>query len=443
MLSDAGDDVMRFRDAQKRVPGLQQANAAVGRILKTIAGISESQRTAEGAGPVRIYSMHRRLLREAAEIGGSLPDAVPKAMAEIIAKLRERVKTLADSFSIAELVKSIPRAYAEFRRVPANAQRFFLDDAGEHLGQRAVAISAPEQDLLLMLILDLVRSLWSELPTDRTGVPERITALIERMRTNVCIDEVTDFSPLEIACMERFAHPRRGGVTICGDLMQRVTRDGIESWTDLDELSAAFHPCELKIGYRQTASLFEIARQLHAHVTGASDPGFESAYEVRQSDPPALAHKLGGSSRDTAEWLAARVCEIFEICEQRLPSIAILVPTPADVNPLAECLAPMLEEMAIEVDASRDGAKLGNPYRVRIFPVEAIKGLEFEAVFYVGIDRMAEVYKDLIDKYLYVGLSRARNFLGISYMKAFPKRLECVRPLLLEQESFAKPAGAR
>jgi len=289
---------------------------------------------------------------------------------------------------------------------------------------------------MLLHILDLVRSLWSELPVDRMGVPERVSALLDRMRTNICIDEVTDFSPLEIACMERFAHPRRGGVTICGDLMQRVTRDGIDSWEALDELSASFHPCELKIGYRQTASLFEIARQLHAHVAGGDDPGFESAYDIRASDPPALVHKLGSSDGAAAEWLAARVCEIFEICEQRLPSIAILVPTPADVVRLAEALTPILEDMAIEVDASHEGARLGNPSRVRIFPVEAIKGLEFEAVFYVGIDRMAEVHKDLIDKYLYVGLSRARNFLGVSYGRSFPKRLECIRPLLIEQECF-------
>ena len=44
----------------------------------------------------------------------------------------------------------------------------------------------------------------------------------------------------------------------------------------------------------------------------------------------------------------------------------------------------------------------------------ANKGLEFQAAFYVGIDRMAEIHKDLIDKYVYVGLSRARSFLGVT-----------------------------
>ena len=62
----------------------------------------------------------------------------------------------------------------------------------------------------------------------------------------------------------------------------------------------------------------------------------------------------------------------------------------------------------------------------RIFPVEYIKGLEFEAVFYVGLDRMDDVHKDLLDKYVYVGLSRARSFLGVSYEKRFPQRLAAI-----------------
>jgi hypothetical protein len=63
---------------------------------------------------------------------------------------------------------------------------------------------------------------------------------------------------------------------------------------------------------------------------------------------------------------------------------------------------------------------------VRIFPVEHIKGLEFEAVFYVGLDRMAEIHKDLIEKYVYVGLSRARSFLGVVFERQFPIRLKCI-----------------
>ena len=39
---------------------------------------------------------------------------------------------------------------------------------------------------------------------------------------------------------------------------------------------------------------------------------------------------------------------------------------------------------------------------------------------------MAEIHKVLIDKYVYVGLSRARSFLGITFERQFPVRLKSI-----------------
>jgi hypothetical protein len=89
-------------------------------------------------------------------------------------------------------------------------------------------------------------------------------------------------------------------------------------------------------------------------------------------------------------------------------------------------MSPLLMENGIEVEGAGAGQALGDSARVRIFPVEFIKGLEFEAVFYAGLDRMAEIHKDLIDKFVYVGLSRARSFLGVTYDRLFPVRLKCI-----------------
>jgi len=74
---------------------------------------------------------------------------------------------------------------------------------------------------------------------------------------------------------------------------------------------------------------------------------------------------------------------------------------------------------------------------VRVFAVEHIKGLEFEAVFYANIDQMAEKATNLIERYLYVGLSRARSFLGMTYTTQFPRRLDCVRGHFPDQETFS------
>jgi hypothetical protein len=49
-----------------------------------------------------------------------------------------------------------------------------------------------------------------------------------------------------------------------------------------------------------------------------------------------------------------------------------------------------------------------------VFDVEHIKGLEFEAVFFVGLDRLATAKPELFDKYLYMGTTRAAMYLGLT-----------------------------
>jgi hypothetical protein len=58
--------------------------------------------------------------------------------------------------------------------------------------------------------------------------------------------------------------------------------------------------------------------------------------------------------------------------------------------------------------------------------VQYIKGLEFESVFFVGIDRMAFTNPALVDRFLYVGLTRARSFLGVTHLGDFPNELRHV-----------------
>lgn len=61
-----------------------------------------------------------------------------------------------------------------------------------------------------------------------------------------------------------------------------------------------------------------------------------------------------------------------------------------------------------------------------MFAAEYIKGLEFEAVFFVGIDRLAALYPALFDKYLYVGVTRAATYLGLTCERVIP---EAIAPL--------------
>ena len=66
---------------------------------------------------------------------------------------------------------------------------------------------------------------------------------------------------------------------------------------------------------------------------------------------------------------------------------------------------------------------------MRGFDIQHIKGLEFEAVFFIGIDQLAALHPELFDKYLYVGTTRAATYLGVTCEGALPPAIEELRSL--------------
>jgi DNA helicase IV len=78
--------------------------------------------------------------------------------------------------------------------------------------------------------------------------------------------------------------------------------------------------------------------------------------------------------------------------------------------------------------ACEEGKALGEGTDVRVFDIQHIKGLEFEAVFFAGLDLLAEENPDLFDRYLYVGATRAATYLGAACYGSLPNKLEALRP---------------
>jgi hypothetical protein len=420
-------------EANRRVADYRKLNKDINDLVAIYRQVSGLLEQTENISLRTIYDQARRLQGNLAALTAEdLKVALHPEIPPLVTTLRSEVRELVESLSLRRLFDAIPRAYQDFREQPDTQERYFVPDADQNIRQKT--LSAPEQDLLLFHALEFVRALHDVFPNDMSGVPGSIRQVLGRMRIIVAIDEVTDFSSLEIACMERLALPRIGGVTVSGDLMQRVTRQGLKAWEELDALSPGFAAFELNVSYRQTERLFAVAKDLYQYVTGQK-PEFRSAYESHPEDPPPIAIKTG-KELAVDEWLAARIEEICALHTSHLPTTAVLVPTGADVEELRQQLQIRLEQFGIQVDGSRDGNNLGNASRVRIFPVECIKGLEFEAVFYVGIDRMAEIHKELIDKYVYVGLSRARRFLGVAYERQFPQRLQCIFQHFVNRAAF-------
>ncbi|MBO9380883.1 hypothetical protein GG804_29470 [Sphingomonas histidinilytica] len=115
------------------------------------------------------------------------------------------------------------------------------------------------------------------------------------------------------------------------------------------------------------------------------------------------------------------------VSPRALPSIAVLVHDEAAVRPLTDALNEVIEEQNLHAVACVDGKIIGRDDEIRVFDVRHIKGLEFEAVFFVGIDRLSYDEPGLFERYLYVGATRAATYLGLCSIDSTPssiRRLE-------------------
>jgi len=83
----------------------------------------------------------------------------------------------------------------------------------------------------------------------------------------------------------------------------------------------------------------------------------------------------------------------------RLPSIAVFVDGDDRIDPLVTATQRILAERNIPIVGCKEGRIVGDAREVRVFDIQHIKGLEFEAVFFVGIDGLARRIPDLFQRF--------------------------------------------
>jgi hypothetical protein len=81
-------------------------------------------------------------------------------------------------------------------------------------------------------------------------------------------------------------------------------------------------------------------------------------------------------------WLAARIGEVEQTIGI-LPSIAVFVDGDELIDPLVASTRELLAERSIPIVGCKEGRVVGDAREVRVFDIHHIKGLEFEAVFFI------------------------------------------------------------
>ena len=283
---------------------------------------------------------------------------------------------------------------------------------------------------MLLVMLRGVRGLLERDGGRRLREDTRI-AVLETVKqqyvTQVLVDEAPDFSPVELACMQELAHPAFRAFLACGDVRQRVTQWGMREWSELRWVSPDFERREVDVRYRQSQRLAELATAI-AQLGGGEALALRPPENVDEVDVlPILGERLKESK--LAQWLCDRILEV-ERSVGRLPSIAVFLDSDDQIEPLVAELGPLLREHNLDAVACREGRVVGTESQIRVFEVQYIKGLEFEAVFFVGVDRLIALYPDLFDKFLFVGVTRAATYLGVTCEENLPMILEPLRPHL-------------
>lgn len=320
-------------------------------------------------------------------------------------------------------VDGMPQRYRRFRRTRQIDALWYQPD-----GFSPTDIHPLELDVVLLAMMrssdELVRRArrLGDTENPARSVLERLSRLY---RTQVLVDEATDFSPIQLACMATLARPGTRSLFACGDFNQRVTSWGTRSLEQMRWAVPDIESRSISVAYRQSRRLHDLARQLISLAGGAAAEVVLPDYAENEGVAPVLA--LNMNDRSTiAAWLAQRILEI-EAFVRELPSIAVVVNSELEVRPVAAALGEALIEHNIRVIPCPDGQVRGRESAVRVFNVQHIKGLEFEAVFFVGVDTLAENQPGLFDKYLYVGATRAATYLGMTCEQSLPARIEALR----------------
>lgn len=326
-------------------------------------------------------------------------------------------------------VNDIPKYFQKFRNLSFRKAKFYrpMEPALETAIKSRV-ITDTELDAIILLMLRNSRVAMSQIPAERFDTDPQL-GMLAKIKDSQCnqilVDEATDFSAIQLASMLELSHPKTRSFFACGDLRQRITSYGIRSYDEIEWVEKAIEVKPIEVLYRQSKKLAEFAAAI-AKIEGEELSGYKLPERINLDGfLPVLSEYR--KDQDAYIWLSERIAEIFKAVG-KLPSTSIFVNGEDEIEQVVQGLRPLLQEQGIEIVACRDGKVMGNDQDIRVFNVQHIKGLEFEAVFFLGIDTLANRTPDLVNKFLYVGSTRAATYFGAVCDSALPLHLDGLRP---------------
>jgi hypothetical protein len=119
---------------------------------------------------------------------------------------------------------SISSRYRAFRRLRRERNSWYTNAETANIDVHPL-----EVDIVLLAILKSAGELLSRSHVLRdidSPTWAHLKNVLDQYRTQILVDEATDFSPVQLACMYGLTHPRSRSFFACGDFNQRLTAWG-------------------------------------------------------------------------------------------------------------------------------------------------------------------------------------------------------------------------
>ena len=312
------------------------------------------------------------------------------------------------------LINQIPRLYKLYRKqLLANDAANYYDralltklinkDNNKHLHY-------DEQDLLIGYINNLamyIRKRSKERYANMVKRCKYIRAYDENKKPVIGIDEATDYTVMDYYFMYSFRNYEYSSVTLCGDIMQGLHKYGIRDWSELKDVIHNLEVRSLRISYRQTPTLVEMAKKIYFAERGELPP-YNSRDNVSDNDPKPQAY-VSDDEEDKIEWIVDRLRDVYKDYGNQIPSVAIFIPDGQNVDAFVDKLLEQDELGEIKVSA---GKETNITKAVKVYELSQVKGMEFEVAFFYDLDEALKGDdKAMMRRHLYVGISRATSHL--------------------------------
>ena len=312
---------------------------------------------------------------------------------------------------VRQMLFSFPRRYREFRKEFSEAY-YTSEKLNNNLNQI-------ELDALIALQLEKYRYLIENISgiNMENTIFSSLKNIAEEIRNQIFVDEATDFSCFELKAMYLLTNHKLNSFFACGDFDQRLTRSGVTNQTELSWAVPDIKKREIENIYRQSQLLtrfVDMVREIWLKST--ITPSSSKYFQAHKGVYPAI-FEAKGDQDNAAQWIAERIKDI-DRKHRELPSIAILMPNKDKMSLLEENLKRLLPNY--EISVHKDADSVGSDTQIRIFPIQNVKGFEFEAAFFFGVDTLEKEDPEMFERYVYVGSTRAATYLAFIAEETIP-----------------------